>query len=213
MLAQGFPFSGSTHQVSIDDFSRLLRPGGLLDQFQTANLNGQIDTTGRDWGLSASGRALGLDLGGVRELQKADRIRQAFFKPGDVRPNVRFLLDPVGVGAGASTVTLTVDGVPAAFSGVDRKPVELHWPGPSPGVSLSFQDKPGAAPTVRTWTGDFAFLQMLREARVSGTGSTSATFQIGAGASTATFRLRVENATVDPFLLPELRTFSCPAKL
>ncbi len=213
VLAQGFPFSGSAHQVSIDDFSRLLRPGGLLDQFQTANLNGQIDTTGRDWGLSASGRALGLDLAGVRELQKADRIRQAFFKPGDVRPNVRFLLEPVGPGAGASTVTLTVDGVPAAFGGVDRKPVELHWPGPSPGVSLSFQDKPGAAPTVRTWTGDFAFLQMLREARVSATGSTTATFQIGAGASTATFRLRVENTTVDPFLLPELKTYSCPAKL
>ncbi len=213
ILAQGFPFSGATHQVSIDDFSRLLRPGGLLDQFQSANLNGQIDTSGRDWGLSASGRALGLDLAGVRQLQKADRIRQAFFKPGDVRPNVRFLLEPVGAGAGGSTVTLTVDGVPAAFSGVDRKPVELHWPGPGPGVSLSFQGRPGTAPTVRTWTGDFAFLQMLREARAAATGPTSATFQVGAGAQTATFRLRVENASTDPFVLPELKTFSCPAKL
>ena len=213
ITSQGFPFSSATHQVSIDDFSRLLRPGGLLDQFQTTNLSGQIDTSGRDWGLSASGRALGLDLAGVRELQTADRIRQAFFKPGDVRPNVRFLVEPVGAGAGASTVTLTVDGVPAAFSGFDRKPVELHWPGPSPGVSLSFQDKPGAAPTVRNWTGDFAFLQMLRDSRVSAAGSTSATFQVGAGAQTASFRLRIENATTDPFLLPELKTFSCPAKL
>ena len=212
IVSQGFPFSSSTHQVSVDDFGRLLRPGGLLDQFATTNLNGQIDTTGGDWGLTPSGRALGLDLTGVRELQKADRIRQAFFKPGDVRPNVRFLLEPVGPGAGTSTVTLTVDGTPAAF-GLDRKPVELHWPGPSPGVSLSFQDTPGAAPTVRTWTGDFAFLQMLRDARLSAVGSTSATFQIGVGAQTATFRLRVENATVDPFLLPELKTFSCPAKL
>ncbi|MBE7217958.1 MAG: type VI secretion system membrane subunit TssM [Caulobacteraceae bacterium] len=212
ILAQGFPFSASIHQVSIDDFSRLLRPGGLLDQFQTANLTGQIDTSGRDWGLTSSGRALGLELAGVRELQKADRIRQAFFKPGDVRPNVRFLLEPVGPGSGAATVTLTVDGVPAAF-GPERKPVELHWPGPSPGVSLSFQTKPGSAPTVKSWTGDFAFLQMLREAQVSAVGATSATFQVGAGAQTATLRLRVENATADPFLLPELRTFACPAKL
>ena len=213
ILAQGFPFSNSSHQVSIDDFSRLLRPGGLLDQFQTANLTGQIDTSGRDWGLSASGRALGLDLASVRQLQKADRIRQAFFKPGDVRPNVRFLIEPVGPGAGASTVTLTVDGVPAAFSGLERKPVELHWPGPTPGVSLSFQSKPGAPPTVKTWTGDFAFLQMLREARVSAAGSTGATFQVGAGAQTATFRLHVENSATDPFLAPELKTFACPAKL
>ncbi len=213
ILAQGFPFSGATHQVSIDDFSRLLRPGGLIDQFQTTNLTGQIDTSGRDWALTPSGRALGLDLPSVRELQKADRIRRAFFKPGDVRPNVRFLLEPLSFSGAPSAVTLSVDGTPAAFGATGHKPVELRWPGPSPGVSLSFQGKPNAAPVVRTWSGDFAFLQMLQGAQITASSPSGVTFQIGEGGYGATFRLRLTDATADPFLLPELKSFACPGKL
>ncbi len=213
ITAQGFPFSSSTHQVSIDDFSRLLRPGGLIDQFQTANLNGQLDTSGRAWALTASGRALGLQPAGVRELQNADRIRQAFFKPGDVRPNVRFTLEPVSFTGSPSAVTLSVDGVPAAFSSVARNPVELRWPGQSPGVSLTFQGPPKSSPSVRSWSGDFAFLQMLQEAQKSATSPSGMTFQVGTGAYGATFRLRLADATANPFALPELKSFSCPGKL
>ena len=213
ITARGFPFASATHQVSIDDFSRLLRPGGLIDQFQTANLAGQIDTSGRDWGLTASGRALGLQPAGVHALQTADRIRQAFFKPGDVRPNVRFTLEPVSFTGSPSAVTLSVDGAPAAFSSVARNPVELRWPAQSPGVTLSFQGGPKTAPSVRTWSGDFAFLQMLQEASRSAASASGVTFQVGTGAYTASFRLRLADVTADPFLLPELRTFACPGKL
>ena len=213
ITAQGFPFAASTHQVSIDDFSRLLRPGGLIDQFTTANLTGQLDTSGRTWGLSASGRALGLQLAAVRQLQTADRIRQTFFKPGDVRPNVRFTLEPVSFTGGPSAVTLSVDGAPAAFSTVARNSVELRWPGQSPGVTLSFQGAPKAAPAVRSWSGDFAFLQMLQDAQKSAATASGVTFQVGTGAYAATFRLRLTDATADPFLLPELKTFTCPGKL
>ena len=213
ILAQGFPFADVAHQASIDDFSRLFRPGGLIDQYQTANLTGQIDTSGKDWGLTASGRALGLDMAGVRELQKADRIRQAFFKPGDVRPNVRFLLEPLSFNGAPTAVTLSVDGTPAAFNSTDRKPVELRWPGPTPGVSLSFQGAPNAPPTVRTWSGDFAFLQMIQGAKISASSPSGVTFQVGEGAYSASFRLRLTDTPADPFLLPELKSFSCPAKL
>ena len=185
----------------------------MIDQFQIANLTGQIDTSTHDWGLTPSGRALGLDLGSVRNLQKADRIRQAFFKPGDVRPNVRFLLEPLGFNGAPSAVTLSVDGVPASFESSARKSVELHWPGPTPGVTLTFQGKAGTAPTVRTWTGDFAFLQMLQGAQRSAASSSGVTFQLSQGSYTATFRLRLSETPSNPFLLPELKTFSCPAKL
>ena len=213
ILAQGFPFADVAHQASIDDFSRLFRPGGLIDQFQTTNLTGQIDTSGRDWGLTASGRALGLNLASVRELQKADHIRQAFFKPGDVRPNVRFLLEPVSFSGAPSAVTLTVDGVPAAFSATARRPVELRWPGQSPGVSLSFQGRSNAAPVVRNWSGDFAFLQMLKGAQISASSPSGVSFQLSEGGYSASFRLRLTDTAADPFLLPDLKSFACPGKL
>jgi type VI protein secretion system component VasK len=96
---------------------------------------------------------------------------------------------------------------------VARNSVELRWPGQAPGVTLSFQGAPKAPPAVRSWSGDFAFLQMLQDAQKSAASASGVTFQVGTGAYAATFRLRLTDTTADPFLLPELKTFACPGKL
>jgi type VI secretion system protein ImpL len=213
ILAQGFPFSaGAQHQVSIDDFSRLLRPGGLMDAFQMSNLTGQIDTSRKTWALTPSGRALGLSPSSVTAFQKANVIRDAFFKPGDIRPNVRFLIEPVRIDGDASAVTLSVDGAPAAFTRTVRRGVELRWPGNAPGVTLSVQHSGSAAPSVRNWGGDWGFFQFLRANQVSGATSGGLIVTVADGGATASFRIRVLN-TRSPFLLPELASFQCPAGL
>ena len=210
ITAQGFPFKAGEHQVSLDDFSRLIRPGGLLDAFETANLAGDIDK-GSTWKPSAAGAALNLNAEAVRELGKADVIRRAFFKPGDIRPNVRFMLEPLSLPAGAAAVTMTVDGTPAAFEAGARRPVELKWPGGQGGVTLSVQTAGGGAPSTKNWTGDWAFARMLAEAKLSGVSSGGLTFETGVdGGARASFRVRFLN-TSNPFTLPELRTFACPS--
>ena len=195
--------------MSLDDFSRLLRPGGLMDAFETQNLAGNIDK-GSTWQPSAAGKALGLKADAVRELQKADAIRQAFFKPGDIRPNVRFMLEPVSLPANAAAVTLTVDGTPAAFEAGAKKPVELKWPGGTGGATLSFQAPGGGAPTTHSWTGDWAFARMLSESKITSASKGGLTFETGVEGYRAAFRIRFLNTT-NPFTLPELRTLSCPA--
>ena len=212
ILAQGFPFSGSGHDVSIDDFSRLLRPGGLIDAFQQANLAGQIDTSRSNWTLTQSGRALGLSPGAVRQFQNAGRLREAFFKPGDIRPNVRMLVEPLRIEGDASTVTLTVDGAPASFDRTNRRGVELRWPGTSPGVTLGIQHGGSAIPSVRNWPGDWGFLRMLRDGRISAANRSGFALTLTDGGASATFRVRILNTT-NPFLMSELRTFQCPSGL
>ena len=209
ILAQGFPFHGGEHQVSVDDFSRLLRPGGLLDAFESANLAGNIDK-GSTWTPSAAGKALGLNPASIRDLQKADVVRRAFFKPGDIRPNVRFMLEPISLPATASLVTLTVDGTPAAFQSGSRKPVELHWPGGSGGVTLAFQSTGSGQPATHSWTGDWALARMIAESRVTNANSGGLTFETAVDGVRASFRMRFLNTT-NPFTLPELKTLACPS--
>ena len=212
ILAQGFPFNGSTHDVSIDDFSRLLRPSGLIDAFQQSSLAGQIDTSHGVWGLTQSGRALGLSPLAVRQFQNAARLREVFFKPGDIRPNVRMLIEPLKVEGDAQTVTLTVDGAPASFDRVNRRAVELRWPGVSPGVSLSVQHVGSAVPSVRNWPGDWGFLRMMREGRITNANRGGFVMTLNDAGVSVTVRVRMLN-TVNPFLMRELATFQCPAGL
>ena len=210
ILAQGYPFQKGERQTSIDDFSRLFRPSGLIDQFVQSNLAGDVDTSSGGWTLTPAGRALGLSMASVLQLERADHIRRAFFKPGDVRPNVRFVLEPVSLPSNASAVTLTLDGVPAAFEGAARKPVELRWPGASPGVVVSYQGAGGTAPSTHSWSGDWALARMLDETR-SGAASTSGlTFEPVVESYRASFHIRFQDG-VNPFSLTDLRTFACPS--
>jgi type VI secretion system protein ImpL len=212
ILAQGFPFRASPREATVDDFSRLFRPGGLIDAFVQQNLAGQIDTSRRNWALTASGRALGLSPANVAQLGRAAAIREAFFKPGDIRPNVRFVVEPIRVGGDATAITLIVDGQPAAFDRINRRGVELRWPGNMPGVTLSVQRSGSGQPSIRTWTGDWAFFRFLDAYAVTAVNRSGLTVSVTEGGAQATFRIRVLN-TVNPFSLPELGSFRCPAGL
>jgi type VI secretion system protein ImpL len=209
---QGFPFRAASREASIDDFSRLFRPSGLIDAFVQQNLAGQIDTSRRVWALTASGRALGLSPANVAQLGRAGRIRDVFFKPGDIRPNVRFVIEPIRVGGDASAVTLSVDGQPAAFDRINRRGVELRWPGTMPGVTLSVQRNGGGQPSIRNWTGDWALFRFLSDYPVTAVNRSGLTITVSEGGAQAVFRIRVLN-TDNPFRLPELGSFRCPAGL
>jgi len=212
ILAQGFPFRDSDHQVSLDDFSRLLRPSGLLDQFVQSNLSGLVDTSRGQWEITQAGRAVDLHAASMADFQRAARIRTRMFLPGDVRPNVRFMLEPVELTGGAGGGVLSIDGVSASFDNNNRHPTEMRWPGANAGVTLTFQKKGGGAPSVKSWPGEFGLFEMVKSARVLSSSSKSLTFQVGDETNQATFTLRFLN-TDNPFVQSELRSFACPANL
>ena len=212
ITAMGFPFRASPREATIDDFSRLFRPSGLIDAFMTSNLAGQIDTSRRQWALTQSGRALGLSPQAVAQLSKAGRIRDTFFKPGDIRPNLRFLIEPIRVGGDAAAMTLTVDGSPAAFDRVNRPGVEMRWPGNAPGVTLSVQHNGSTTPSIRQWTGDWALFRFLRDYPVSNVTASGLVVSVTDGGASALFRIRVLSGP-SPFRLPELASFTCPAAM
>ena len=211
ILKQGFPFTDDMHDVSLDDLSRLLRPQGLLDQFVQANLSGMIDTSGRSWAPTPAGQSIGLQPTTVRALQDADKLSRKLFQPGDIRPNVRFWVEPVEIETATGAATLSIDGVPVAFSASDRKPVEMRWPGSAPGVSISFPNR-GGAPILRAWNGDFGIMEMLRNAKIISSTSRALTFELTVQNDRARFALRFIN-TENPFQINDYRAIKCPATL
>lgn len=208
----GYPFSGTpARQVSIDDFSRLFRPQGLLDSFQKSTLAGQIDMTGRNWKLTPSGKALGLNPQAVGRFQDAAKIRSLFFKPGDIRPNVRFTAELVRL-SGASSVTLTVDGAAITFI-AGARPAEIRWPASMPGASIAFQPNlpaPVARPP-RVWPSDWGFAAMIKE--LGGRSGTPAGVVLQAADGTAMATIRLTAAGGNPFHLADLDDFKCPTRL
>ena len=212
ITAMGFPFRPSPREATVDDFSRLFRPSGLIDTFVTTNLAGQIDMSRRNWALTQSGRALGLSPQAVAQLAKAARIRDLFFKPGDIRPNLRFLIEPIQVGGDASALTLTVDGAPAAFDRVNRRGVEMRWPGNAPGVTLSVQHNGSSSPSIRQWSGDWALFRFLRDNPVSNVTAGGLVVSVTDGGANASFRIRMLSGP-SPFRLPELASFQCPTTM
>ncbi len=208
----GYPFSGTPlRQVSLDDFSRLFKPSGLLDTFQQTALAGQIDTAGSRWVLTPSGKALGLDPVAVGRFQDAAKISHDFFRPGDIRPNVRMTVELIRL-TGAQSVTLTVGGVPATLAASGSQPIDLRWPGNAPNTSIGFQRIPAPPAPVppRTWPGEWGFAAMIHDLGGSSADANGVILSVNDGTLSAKLRLRIAN---NPFATNNLATFQCPVKL
>ncbi len=208
----GYPFANTPlKQVSLDDFSRLFRPSGLFDTFQKTALAGQIDTGSARWMLTPAGKALGLDPAAVARFQDAAKIGAAFFRPGDVRPNVRLTANLVQL-SGAQSVTLTVDGDSATFSAGDKRPVELHWPGHAPGASLGFRRVPPPPSPVppRTWPGEWGLIAMMHDLGGRSANASGVTLAVEEGALHARLYLAIDH---NPFAATDLAGFKCPVRL
>lgn len=215
IVGGGYPFSGTpARQVALDDFSRLFRPDGLLDTFQKTSLAGQIDVSGARWTLTSSGKALGLDAQAVARFQDAAKIRALFFKPGDVRPNVRLIAELVRLSPTAQSVTLSVDGVPAVFPAAGAQPVQLRWPGSTPGASIAFKSNaarpPQAAPLA--FPGDWGLFAMARALGGRSATATGVLLQADGVGGSATLRLRSTDGH-SAFGGTLLSDFKCPTKL
>ena len=215
IVKSGYPFGGTpARQISIDDFSRLFRPDGLLDTFQKTSLAGQIDMSGARWQLTPSGKALGLNAQAVARFQDAAKIRALFFKPGDVRPNVRLTAELVRLSPNAQSVTLNVDGVPAVFAGAGAPPVELRWPGSTPGAGITFKSNAANPPQAlpNAYPGDWGLLAMIRSLGGRSATAQSVVLQAEGSGASATIRLRSADGRF-PFWGTLLSDFQCPTKL
>ncbi|GGC29150.1 type VI secretion protein IcmF [Siccirubricoccus deserti] len=214
-LNNRYPFSsGSPIDVPIDDFTRLLGPGGMVDSFFTQNLRPFVDTVSRPWRWQSVDNAqLGFSADSLVQFQRAADIRDGLFAGGPAMV-VRFELLPVSLDPAIAQVSLDMDGQQLSYAHGPQQPVRMQWPGPGGRNQVRLTMTPTAgAPTIVERTGPWALYRLLDTARVASDGQPDRfTVTFNAGGRSAVFRLTA-SSVMNPFTMTAMRQFRCPAGL
>lgn len=213
-LAGRFPFARADAEVPIDDFARLMAPGGALDTFFNTQLRPYVDTSQRTWRLQPmDGVAPPISPGDLAQFQRAATIREVFFPAGGTTPTVRFDIVPQDLDAGARQVTLDLDGVSVTYAHGPPRPTAITWPGQTGmrNLRLVFDPPPLGGGGVLQAQGPWALFRLFQQGQVRPTGSREVfTISFAVGERTATFQLRA-GSVFNPFALRELSEFRCPS--
>jgi type VI secretion system protein ImpL len=207
--------ANSPSDVPMDDFARLLAPGGAINQFFDQYVKGFVDISQKPWRwLSAGQTPGGMSAGSLAEFERAAQIRDALFGNGN-QVQVRFQLVPIALDPQVGQVSIDIAGQSLVWSREAPEPPWFQWPGAAGKTSARVTMMPanGGPGQVIGNDGQWALLRVLDAARVTPSRQPDK-FRVsfsGAGGS-ASFELNASSVN-NPFTLPALRAFRCPAKL
>ncbi len=214
-LANRYPLvASSTTDVPMDDFIRLLGPGGLIAQFFDDYLKPFVDTTQRPWRWNgADNSQLGLSAATLTQLQLASDIRTALFPGNAASVSVRFEITPVSLDPGVGQADLDVDGQDLLYAHGPQQPMRMQWPGPGGRNQVRLTFSPvGGAGTVVTKDGPWALFRLLDGARSASTQPDRVTFTFAGAGGSASY-LVTAGSVANAFTLPALHEFRCPPTL
>ena len=209
-------FKGGAADVTLNDFSRLFAPGGMIDGYFNTNLRPFVDTSTKPWRWQRVDNVdLGISLSVLAEFEKAAEIRDSLFAGGGSMPAVSFEIVPVDLDASSTQVLLEIEGQTVTYNHGPPRPVRLRWPGSSgpQQVRVTFSPPVAGTPMTIKKDGPWAWFRLLDEAQVTRSSLSdrfNVTFQVGG--RSATFELRA-NSVNNPFSLTSLERFRCPGSL
>lgn len=214
IIANRFPFANSnSREVGMTDFARLFAPGGVLDGFFAQNLATLADLSGDTWTWRED-TALGRELSNtaLREFQRAAQIRDAFFPPGAVAPQVTVTFTQQSLNPAADAAILSINGEVMQTQQVGNQPHTFNWPGSGGGgVTIAFTPEIAGRESTVTVPGAWALKRLLNVNTVTRRGDT-AVVQIVVGGRDVVYEVQVSTAN-NPFTLDALSDFSCPSGL
>ncbi|OOG42715.1 type VI secretion system membrane subunit TssM [Rhodanobacter sp. C05] len=204
-----YPFTpGSNNDIPLQNFGEMFGYGGRFDGFYTQTVGKLIDASGRNWQWKTGPGAVSGSAGMLAQLQGADRIKQMFFRSGNV-PEVDFtLLTPV-LDAGIGKLVINVDGQKYEYQPGGPTNITMKWPGPTPGsVSISAYDPAGTLLTTFDYHGDWAFFRALQAANLQKVSDLSFLASFNFGGHVAKVTIQANNLK-NPFLSSALQSFRC----
>ena len=211
-----YPFvQGSADDVPVDDFIKLLGPGGEIERFFNTYLKSYVDTTQRPWRWAAPDKVpSGISAASLVQFDRAAQIREGLFNNGSA-VQVRFLLTPVSLDPAVGQVSVDIGSQSMSYAHGPLQGQQFTWPGADGKYGVRLTMTPavaGSSATTVEKDGPWALLRLL-EGRIAGSGQADkfrVNFQGGGGS--AVFELAASSVR-NPFTLTALRSFRCPAKL
>ncbi|MGH6691204.1 MAG: type VI secretion IcmF C-terminal domain-containing protein, partial [Gammaproteobacteria bacterium] len=208
-----YPFARNSNQdVTPDDFARLFSQSGVLESFFQKYLAPHVDTGQKPWRFKDP--SLGQSTA-LAEFQRAQVIRDVFFRGGGGTPSIQLDFKPIEMDAAIQQFILDVDGKLVKYSHGPQNPISVQFPGPG-GRSLvraAISPSPPSGSNALRFEGPWALFRMFDGVQIVETRQSErfvATFSIeGRRTVFEIFASSVRN----PFRLPELSQFRCPTGL
>jgi len=210
-LGARYPIDPSSNvDATLDDFARVLGPGGLIDTFFANNIRAYVDMSVEPWAWRREGESLRISRATLQQFEWAAAIRDAFFGPSSKAVSVRFALEPLEMDAAITRATVDLGGQTLSYEHGPRRAVQFAWPpeGDARAARIDFAPAGVDGRTSIGSDGPWAWFRLIdRSERVSrGPDRFDLTFDLGGRA----LRLRLDAASVvNPFALPALRRFKC----
>jgi type VI secretion system protein ImpL len=208
-----YPFVRTANEdVTPEDFARLFAPGGLLDSFFQRHLAQYADTSRRPWRFKDP--AMG-QSGTLAEFQRAQIIRDVFFRSGGNTPSIQLEFKPLEMDAAIQQFVLDVDGRIVRYAHGPQVPVRVQFPGPGgrSQVRVFILPPPSSGSTGVKFDGPWALFRMFDGIQIDESQQTErfvATISIEG--RRAVFEM-LASSVRNPFRLPELSQFHCPTAL
>ncbi|MDL2274726.1 type VI secretion system membrane subunit TssM [Desulfosarcina sp. OttesenSCG-928-G10] len=161
-LRSCYPFAiHSERDVNLEDFSEFFRADGVLDNFYDSCLRPFVSKNGRL--RSIMGRSLPISGQAVAQLQRANRIQDAFFMSGqDI--GISFLMEPYALDDTLKQVALATSGKTLNYWHGPVQGTAFAWPsgtGETPHAVLDFTDLNGIRNRLEA-RGEWALFRLLQ---------------------------------------------------
>ncbi|MFD1795524.1 type VI secretion system membrane subunit TssM [Paracoccus aurantiacus] len=208
-IAVSFPFADSPRSLSIDAFSRFFGAGGAMDRYFTEYLDPYVERT--DDGLvwrSDKEITQRLSVNTLKQFERAEKIRSAFFAGGGAEPSIEITVAQVDASPTVESALLSInDTLVPTVSG--QLPRTVVWPGTGKSTLLQLSPQQADVSQMRFDGSAWTFIEFLNAAstRQQNGDTLRATYTLGGRSITYNFTI---NAIVNPFTMPELREFECP---
>ena len=211
-IASAYPFGSTDRSLSIENFSRFFGPGGEMDRYFTEYLEPYVERSEQGMRYREDREiSQRLDPNTLRQFERAERIRRAFFAGGGSQPSVEITIAQVDAHPTIESALLTINDemIPTVTGSAPRT---VAWPGR--GRSTVLQISPGLDRVSRvafegsSWT----FMQFLASAasRDQRGDTLRAVFNVGGRNIAYDFTI---NAVTNPFTMSEIRDFECPQSI
>lgn len=210
-----YPIGHKSREITFEDFTYFFGPGGLMDEFFNKYLNASVEKGGKNWRWNSQGKGgAAISSATLKQFQRADNIKNIFFRMGKQSPTVSFRLKPISMSSSIVKFIMDVDGQNLVYAHGPIRPVAMKWPG----VNGSGQVRIQLLPPLQgnsglSKEGPWALFRVFDEADITRTANPAVfimTFNIQG--REAKFELRA-NSAVSPFQSTDLKSFRCPSRL
>lgn len=211
-IAPAYPFGTGSRSLSIDNFARFFGPGGEMDRYFTEYLEPYVERTpdGLTWRADKEVTQR-LSTATLRQFERAERIRRAFFAGGGTAPSVEITVAQVDAHPTVQSAALAINDT-VVETATGSMPRTVVWPGAGKSTILQLSPPLARDSVLRFEGSSWTFMQFLAAARYKEQrGDTlRATFMLGGRNITYDFTI---NAVANPFTMPEIRDFQCPQSI